>query len=166
MLNGKRVKYHPMRKLMEVVSLIAIAVLLVETYGALYGPNRFPEKIPTHFDLAGTPDGWGSSSMLLLLPGVAVVLYLGMSWVSRFPESFHYPVRVSAQNRLRLQGLAMQMIVLIKAETVCVFALLQHYTVQSAHENRLALPPLLMPCMLGLVFLTVGYHFRAMRRCH
>jgi uncharacterized membrane protein len=153
-----------MRKLLEFISLTALVALLGMTWAALYGNGRLPDKIPTHFDAAGQPDGWGPSVMLLLLPLVGIFLYLTISLVSRFPGSFSYPVRVSAQNRLRLQSIALHMVAFLKAEIVCLFALLQYYTLQAARAHRLGLPPFLMSSALVLIFATVGWHIVAMRR--
>src|SRR5580698_1465299 len=104
----------PMRKLLETISLLALLTLLWMSGSALYGANHLPDKIPTHFDFAGNPDAWGSSQMLLLLPAIGIFLYLTISFVSRFPNSFNYPVRVSAQNRVRLQSIALNMIAFLK----------------------------------------------------
>ena len=47
-----------MRKTLEAVGLGALAVLFWDTYRALYGPDPLPDRIPTHFDIAGQPNGW------------------------------------------------------------------------------------------------------------
>jgi uncharacterized membrane protein len=153
-----------MRKLLEPISLISLVILVAMTWIALHGANPLPDKIPTHFDLAGRPDAWGSSQMLFLLPVIGVFLYLTISLVSRFPSSFNYPVRVSAQNRDRLQSIALNMVAFLKAETLCLFALLQYYTLQAARNNRLGLPPFLMAIAIVIVFATMGWHIVAMRR--
>jgi hypothetical protein len=154
----------PMRKLLEIISLMALAMLLWMSLSALYGADHLQDKIPTHFDLAGNPNAWGSSQMLLLLPGVGIFLYLTISLVSFFPGSFNYPVRVSAQNRERLQSIALNMMAFLKAETLCLLALLQYYTLQAARSNRLGLPPFLMLIAIAVVFVTMGSHIAAMRR--
>jgi uncharacterized membrane protein len=153
-----------MRKLLEVISLIALATLLWMTATALYGQGHLPEKIPTHFDFAGNPNAWGSARMLLVLPAAGIFLYLSISLVSFFPNSFNYPVRVSAQNRLRLQSIALRMLAFLKAETICLFALIQYYTLQAARSNRLGLPPFLMLAAIVVIFITMGSHLAAMRR--
>lgn len=153
-----------MRKLLEAISLVALATLLWMTAAALYGAGHLPDKIPTHFDLAGNPNAWGPAQMLLLLPAVGIFLYLTISLVSRFPGSFNYPVRVSAQNRARLQSIAMNMVAFLKAETICLFALLQYYTLQAARSSRLGLPPFLMLSAIAVIFVTMGWHIAAMRR--
>jgi len=49
-----------MRKLLEAVSVAGLVALYWFTWSALYGPNRLPDRVPTHFDAAGNPNAWGS----------------------------------------------------------------------------------------------------------
>ena len=53
-----------MRKTLEVVGLGMLAVLYWITYAALHGPERLPDRIPTHFDISGQPNAWGSPGFL------------------------------------------------------------------------------------------------------
>ena len=48
------------------------------TYRAVWGPNPLPERIATHFDAAGNPNGWGPPAMLLLLPVIGAVVFGGV----------------------------------------------------------------------------------------
>lgn len=153
-----------MRKVLEAISLGALAVLFWITWGTLYGPNRLPDRIPTHFDGSGQPNGWGSPSALLLLPLVALAIYLGITLTSRFPSAFHYAVRVTPQNRPRLQALSVQMIVCLKAELMCLFAWIQWSIVGAVRNGGGSLSLALVPLSLLAVFATVGWHLVAMFR--
>jgi uncharacterized membrane protein len=114
-----------MRKTLEFIGLLALVALFWLTWSALYSPNRLPDRVPTHFNAAGTPNAWGSPYGMILMPVVATALYLLVSIVSRFPESFHYPVRTTPQNIARLQTVTLNMVLWLKVEIVCLFALLQ-----------------------------------------
>jgi len=57
-----------MRKALEVIGAAALAAMFWMTWSALTGPNHLRDKIPTHFDVAGRPNAWGSSITLFLLP--------------------------------------------------------------------------------------------------
>ncbi len=153
-----------MRKMLEAVSLIALLAMGWITWQAFHGPVPLPDRIPTHFDAAGQPNGWGSPAMLLLLPCVAVFLYGTITLVSQFPSAFNYPVRVTAQNRDRLQVIALSMMAWIKAELCCLFACIQFSTIEAARNERSGLSPALMPIALLIVFGTIGAHIIAMRR--
>ncbi|HEX4756798.1 MAG TPA: DUF1648 domain-containing protein [Terracidiphilus sp.] len=151
-----------MRKLLEAITLLALGVQISFTILALFGSNRLPERIPIHFDAAGNPNGWGSPAMLLILPAVAVTIYLLFTVVSQFPSAFNYPVRVTVANRLRLQSLALNMIEWIKAEVVVLFAWMQWATIQLARHPQHGLPASMMPVALVAVFATVTSHIVAM----
>jgi uncharacterized membrane protein len=153
-----------MRQSLEAIGLAALAVLFWITYRALCGANPLPDRIPTHFNLAGQPDGWGSPAMLLLLPIMAVAIYLLITVAARFPSAFNYPVRVTAENHAQLQELALSMIAWLKAEVACLFTWIQWSTIEAARHSRSGLSPALLPISIAAVFGTVGWHFVAMRR--
>jgi uncharacterized membrane protein len=153
-----------MRKLLEFIGLAALGGLFWLTWSALYGPNRLPDRVPTHFNAAGTPNAWGSPSGMILLPVIAGSLYLLMSVVSMFPGAFHYPVRVTAQNIARLQAVTLGMVAWLKVELACLFAALQWALIQSARSGDGHLFPMILPVFIVVVFGTIGWHLIAIIR--
>ena len=153
-----------MRKILEFVSLAALALLVGMTTAALAGAHRLPDRVPTHFDAAGQANAWGSPRALLALPIVALALYVLMTVVSRHPSVFNFPVRVTSANRSRLEGLALEMIAWLKAEVLCLFAWIQSMTIELARSGQGRLSPWFMPVTLGAVFATIVWYVAAMRR--
>jgi uncharacterized membrane protein len=153
-----------MRKVLEVVGLGLLAALGWISYQAVYGPNPLPQRIPTHFNVAGQADGWGSPSALWLLPAVAVGLYVLISVVASFPAAFNYPVRVTAASRARLEGLTLRMISWIKVELAGLFLFIQWSIIQSVRMGHGALSVWIVPVFLGLVFATIAIHAIAVYR--
>lgn len=151
-----------MRKALEIVSLVALVLLIFITIGAFYGPARLPDRIPVHFNAAGQADGWGSPALLLVFPGFAVVIYLLMSLVSRFPAAFNFPVRVTPLNRPRLEELALNMIAWLKAEVVVLFTCIAWSAIRAARSPDQHLSTVLMPALLVAVFATCIVHIVAM----
>lgn len=156
-----------MRKSLEAISLIALAVLVWITWQALYGPVPLPDRVPTHFDAAGNANGWGPPSTLWLLPVVAAALYLLITILAQFPKAFNYPVRLTDENRARLEALTLQMIAWLKVELVCLFVVLQWSIIDSVRQGEGKLSPAFLPVFLAAVFATLGWHivaiFRAVR---
>ncbi len=148
-----------MRKSLEAIGLIALAVLVWISYQALAGPERLPDRIPTHFDMAGNANGWGSPAMLLLLPVIAVGLYLAIAVTSCFPMTFHYPVPVAPANLPRVQDLTLDLVSWLKTELACLFAMLQWWMIHAARSGDGRLPVLLVPGFLVVIFATVGCYF-------
>jgi len=153
-----------MRKIAELFSLAALAALALITVNAFYGPHRLPARIPVHFDAAGQPNGWGSPSALLLLPAVGAGLYLLFTLVSRFPSAFNYPVKVTEFNRERLQQLAVEVLALMKAEILVLFALMDFAWVHAIRNPGHGLGSLTVGIFVAVILATVFGYMAAMIR--
>ena len=156
-----------MRKLLEIISLVCLAVMVWITYASLHGPQPLPERIPMHFDAAGNANGWGPPSSLTLLPVVAAGLYLLITVISLLPTGIKSAVKLTPESRERIQTLTRRMLVWLKAELVCLFLCIQWFILAGIREGSNSIPPLAVPAFLVVIFATVGWHivavFRAMR---
>jgi uncharacterized membrane protein len=153
-----------MRRTLEIVALLLLFFLLALTAYAVAGPHPLPAKIPTHFNAAGQPDGWGTPAMLWMLPAIAGIIYLLMSLVARYPAAFHFPGRVRPPARRRLEAIALAMISWIKVEVLGLFAWIQYETVAFARQGQGTLSPAFLPIVLLVVFGTIAVHVVALRR--
>lgn len=153
-----------MRRNLEVAGLALLAFLWWITLSALYGTNRLPSRIPTHFDLAGNANAWGPPSSLWLLPVVATVIYALITLVSFFPAAFNYPVHVTPENRPRLQNLSQQMVAWLKVDLAILFAVLQWSILASVRSGHGHLSFWIVPFFLVLVFATTTGYIVAMVR--
>lgn len=147
-----------MRKSAEVFGLVGLVVLIWQTWAALWGPNRLPDRVPTHFDAAGTPNAWGSPTGMLLLPVIALCVYLLVTVVAQFPQSFNYPVRVTPANIEQLRSTTLNMLAWVKAEIGWLFAVLQWAFVRSALTGNGIIFPKILPVFLVVIFGTMGWH--------
>lgn len=154
-----------MRKTLEVAGLGMLAVLYWITYAALHGSERLPDRIPTHFDISGQPNAWGSPGFLWLLPVVATGIYLLMTVLGsiRF-RRYNLPVAVTEANLPFIQEQTILMVAWIKCEMLCLFAYLQWSIIQSARDGAFRLSPLLIPVFLVVIFSTVGWQLTVMIR--
>jgi len=153
-----------MRKALEVIALGVLAVLFWITYSALYGPNPLPDRVPTHFDITGQPNAWGSPSAMFLLPAIAGVVYLLLTVGALFPASFKFPIRVTAENRPRLEALSRQMLAFLKLYMVCLFTWIQWSMIDAMRQERFTMSPVTMPVFLAVVLGTTLAHIVAMIR--
>ena len=151
-----------MRRTLELLGWIALAVNGWVTYWAVWGPNPLPERIPIHFDLAGNPNGWGSPKGIFILPAVALGLYLLMGLVARYPAAFNYPVKVRPEFRARAEELALDMIAWLRAELACLFCTLQLAVIQAARTGRAPEIAWVMPVYLLVVLGTIAGFMVAM----
>jgi uncharacterized membrane protein len=154
-----------MRKTMEVAGLGMLAALYWITYSALNGSDRLPDRIPTHFDISGQPNGWGSPGILWLLPAVATGVYLLMTILAsiRF-RRYNLPVRVTESNLPFIQEQTSTMVAWIKFEMICLFTYLQWSILQAARSAEFRMSPMLIPVFLVVIFFTVGWNLVAIIR--
>ena len=153
-----------MRKMLEIIALLMLLAVWGITAVSVLGSNSLPARIPTHFNVAGQPDGWGTPAMLWMMPGMAAATYLLMSLVARYPSSFNFPMRVHPAARRRLEALGLSMISWLKAEVICLFACIQYKTIEFARSGQGRLSPLFVPSAIVVVFGTILWHMGAMRR--
>ena len=152
------------RKALVVVAWLALGGLWAYTAAAIYGPGRLPARFATHFDAAGQVNGWGEPKMLWLMPLIATGAVALMTVVSRFPQAFNYPMRITRAMRPQLERISLNMIAWLEAELVCLFLAVQGVIIRSAREGQNRLSPWLLPCVLLVVFATIGWHFAALLR--
>ncbi len=154
-----------MRRTMEAICLGLLVVIFWFTYAALRGPERLPDRIPTHFDVSGQPNAWGSPAFLWFLPIVATGVYLLLTVLGsiRF-RRYNLPVRVTEANLPFIQDQTILMMAWIKCEILSLFVYLQWSIIQSARNGAFRLSPLLIPVFLVVIFSTVGWHLLALIR--
>lgn len=98
---------------------IALAAASAITMVLLY--PSLPERIPTHFNALGQPDGWGSRSEAIMLTVIFVAMVTGLSVLSRYPRIFNYPAAVIEENAQRMYRAGEQMIVGTTAGCAIIF---------------------------------------------
>src|SRR3569833_3278483 len=109
-----------MRKTVEVLGILVLGYLYWITYWALNGPDRLPDRMPTHFDISGQPKAWGSPGSFWFLPVVGTGLYLLMTVLASIQfRCFILPVRVTQTNLPFIQGKTSEMVAWIKTEMLC-----------------------------------------------
>ena len=148
-----------MRKTMEVLGLILLGYLCWITYWALNGPNRLPDRIPTHFDISGQPNAWGSPGFLWILPVVGLGLYLLLTALAsiRF-RRYNLPVRVTDANLPFIQKRTSEMVAWIKTEMLCLFVYIQSGIIYGARISEFRLSPAIVPVFMGAIFATAGFY--------
>lgn len=151
-----------LRVFLQYAALAALLALWAITAYAVMGPHPLPARIPTHFDLAGKPNGWGTPEMLWLFPAIATFV-VGLMWlVARHPRAFNYPVRVTPAARPRLEAITLGMIGWLRLEVAALFLTIQYAIIHSAREGQNRLSPAFVPIVLLVVFGTVIWHIRAL----
>lgn len=80
-----------------------VVVLLVILWGmTLYFWHLLPDEIPTHFDLYGHPNGYGSKAVLFLQAGMATFVTVLTGISAYYPKMINMPVTVKTPRQYGL----------------------------------------------------------------
>lgn len=143
-------------KLLEYIGLLGLIVLIALP---LYYYGSLPDTIPSHFGSDGTPDDWSGKGMIWLLPGIGVIMYIGLTILNRFPHTFNYLKQITQENAYYQYKLATRLIRFINTFISCSFAYITWVTIQSAEDNSEGFGELFLPIFLGGIFLVIAYYF-------
>lgn len=139
---------------------IAIAGLIILLATAIYAWSILPEIIPVHFNWVGQPDGWGNKAMIWIFPIVGVCVYVGFTFLRRYPHTFNYPVAINQQNARRQYEIARSLLNWLKAELMWMQAYIVWMILYAATSQRTDLSWLLLPVVIVTIFSTVGFYLR------
>jgi uncharacterized membrane protein len=132
------------------LALIAVFAIL-----AAYWP-RLPERVPTKFAMDGQIKDWGSRSLLLLVPLVALATYIALTILGRFPHLYSYPVTITSQNAERHYRLGRWMLATIKLAVLLLLAAVSLAVLHSAAYPDAAAAigaVLIIPVVLFIAFM-------------
>jgi uncharacterized membrane protein len=120
--------------------------------------QRLPDIIPTHFNGAGVADGFGDKWMILTLPLIATILFVGLTILNKFPHIFNYPTEITADNALRQYTNATRLTRYLKLIIVFIFGLIAFKTIQKANGEADGLGIWFLPLTVGLIFIPLTYY--------
>ncbi len=92
----------------SIVILIVIVVLVLINYSALQ------DNIPTHYNIKVAVDSYGSKDTIWIYPSVALLFYVGLSIVLKYPHQFNYPITITDQNVRKVYKSGILIIRLVK----------------------------------------------------
>ena len=89
--------------IVEILSLLSVlgAVVLYIIYWI-----KAPNIVPIHYNIYGEADGYGSKTVLVILPILSVLMYVGLTILKKYPHIFNFPITVTEQNALSLYKMA------------------------------------------------------------
>ena len=134
-----------------IVSVLALWILVAATYSEL------PDVIPVHYDATGQADAYGDKSKILELPVIATVLYAGLTILSRFPQIFNYPVRITENNASMQYRNAARMLRCVKFSIVLIFGGIVLQTIRNVGGHTEGLGTWSLPVTLAIIFVPVIY---------
>lgn len=111
--------------------------------------------IPIHYNSAGEIDGWGSRCVLWILPLLALLFYIGFSFLEKYYKKWNYPIKITTGNAASVYRASVCLMRRLKLFCLIAFAYLNNSSlaVASGHDirwNRYFLAALL-PALFGTV---------------
>jgi uncharacterized membrane protein len=83
--------------------LVFLPVMILPMVYIVYMWPQLPERVPIHFDLHGTANGWGSRWTVWLEPGITVLIYLVTLFLPLIdPKRINHPDFSSLFFKIRL----------------------------------------------------------------
>lgn len=158
MINQRPKIKIPMTKLDIVIEIASIAMLILNIMIVLFSWNKLPSIIPTHFDIEGQVNGYGSKTTILILIPVIFALYIGLTILRKFPNAYNYLSEITEKNAQVQYKYATRFIQILKLELILLFTYIQYSIIQSAFAGQGTIGPLFMPIVLIVVFVTLGVY--------
>jgi len=115
--------------LIEYLSIVLVLGLCI---APIYIYNGLPELIPTHYNLLGQPDAFNPRWSIFILPTLALLLFIGMSKLQKFPHIYNYPVEVNESNAEHLYSIGVRLIRFIKLIVILTFSYITYSSIRVA----------------------------------
>jgi len=140
-----------------IIEIISVLILATFWFSTFFQYNSLPEIIPTHFNGDGSANGNGPKYMIFGLPIISLLFYIGLTYVSRFPEKFNYMTEITTQNAVKQYSIATQMLRVMKLCIIIMFFAVEYKTVQDALNGKSDLGGWFMFCIVSLIFIPLFY---------
>lgn len=139
-------------KIGEILTLLILLIhwILVITYYP-----QLENEIPIHFNALGEVDRVGAKSSFIFLPILASLLYLGLSWLGRFPHLFNFPREVTEANALVQYTNASKMLRYVKLIMQLIFGSISYTTISIALGHSDGMNVWFLPTAMGVLFVPI-----------
>ena len=157
----KRPRLRPEPNQTDEIIELAGWVLIVILWGlTLYSYTTLPDKIPTHFNMAGQADKWSSRNAFFVLPVVGTVVFIGLTILNRYPYLFNYPVTITNENALAQYTNATKMMRWLKLSLGMLWCIINRFTYSISKENSNRFNYWLLSIPLLMVLIPTVYFTR------
>jgi uncharacterized membrane protein len=147
------IRYNSLDWTLEIVSISCYVFLIIML--VIYYPD-LPKSVPTHYNAAGVPDGFGSKTSIIILPVIGVFVYALLTFAQRVPHLFNFPVPLNEQNYRRQYDNALLMMKILKLIITVQFLYITLVTIETGLGHMKGLGSFFVPIFLVLILGTVG----------
>ena len=151
----EKTMFEKLANIIGIASIVAMILYIELNWSAL------PDDVPIHFNAAGEVDRWDSKWSMLILPIIAIALYIFMEVIEKRPHTHNYPARLTEQNAAQFYKESCQTLNLTKNITTLMLAYIAVRSVLVALEKVQGLGV----ATIGIFLFIIGFIIiRGMRR--
>ena len=134
-----------------IMNIIGVLALLGSTLFVIIMWSQIPDQIPTHYNFAGEADGYGGKGSLIFMMVLAWVMFVLITVLMRFPNTWNMPVKVTAENKARLCSITRAMLEVIKMLASLLFAVMLINAAIATPMPRFILIALIAAMLLSII---------------
>jgi uncharacterized membrane protein len=113
--------------------------------------SQFPDRVPAHYGISGKPNGWHGKSFLLILPGIAAVVWVIMTLTQGYQRLINIPFTIDRDSP-EVQRVLRNMMIAEKTTMAILFAWLMQGMVRTALGRAEGIGQGFLPLALVLIF--------------
>lgn len=140
-----------MKTISFVLKVISFVVLILIWIFTIVNFKNLPETIPIHYNITGTPDGFGPKSTIWFETTLTTALFLFLMYVSKKPN---FPLLNIPQNIKKKPILTEFIVSILLLIIMLIFADINYEIIQNALGKTNGLSSIIH-YLLGLVFIFV-----------
>lgn len=119
--DGRPVIEMPKTPWEKKIDFCCLLFLVMQTVQVAFSWRSLPAKIDTAFALSGQAMNTSGKGTLLIILGLSWFLYIFLSFFSRHPYGFNYPIEVTKKNAKKLYTLGSMMMAWVKLLLIVLF---------------------------------------------
>lgn len=147
-------KYAKINKYLDIIGIILFIVLIAITF--VYWVKA-PDTVPIHFNFKGEIDAYGSKNTIFILLPIAIIIYIGLTILSKYPQICNYCIEITPENKEKQYSMASTFIRIINIEILLIFFYIQINTSISMNSGEM-LSIAFLPISLFVLFASVGFY--------
>ncbi|GAA0084694.1 hypothetical protein UT300007_11330 [Clostridium sp. CTA-7] len=148
-------KYKNINKILDIIGIILILALVIITF--MYWLNA-PDIVPTHYNVRGEIDGYGSKNTIFFLLSIVIILYIGLYFLAKYPQIYNYAVKITPVNKEKQYNMATTFMRVLNVELVLIFFYIQLKQVTSISGNNKNLSMAFLPIELMVLFGSIAFY--------
>jgi uncharacterized membrane protein len=139
---------------LDIIAMIALLFIWIYSIIHFY---KLPERIPTHFNIKGEIDDYGTKYTLWILPLITTFLFVLFRALYNYPHKFNYIVNITIENAEKQYRLALRIMRIILMNLSLLFGYIVVKAIDGAYQKSSSLDWWFIPLLEISVITPVIY---------